>query len=63
MSYSEKKSFDDDVKSGPDAAADSDVAEVYNAAFKEAIVKSDLKAFSRRSFLVDISICVRRINY
>ncbi|KAJ6473126.1 general substrate transporter [Mycena sanguinolenta] len=62
MSYSEKKSFDDDVKSGPDAAADSDVAEVYNAAFKEAIVKSDLKAFSRRSFLLYFIVMVGFLN-
>jgi hypothetical protein len=48
-----KESFEDDVKSGPDTAADGEsIAEVYDPALKAAIVKSDLKGFSRRSFMV-----------
>lgn len=53
--HDEKKSFDDDVKSGSgtvNAQAPVAIAQVYNPALKEAIVKSDLKGFSRRSFMV-----------
>ncbi|KAF8169045.1 general substrate transporter [Mycena galopus ATCC 62051] len=61
--YNEKKSFDDDVKSGPDAAADSEaIAEVYNPAFKAAIVKSDLSGFSRRSFMLYFIVMVGFLN-
>ncbi|KAJ7815940.1 general substrate transporter [Mycena olivaceomarginata] len=58
-----KESFEDDVKSGPDTAADGEsIAEVYDPALKAAIVKSDLKGFSRRSFMLYFIVMVGFLN-
>ncbi|KAJ6579663.1 general substrate transporter [Mycena vulgaris] len=62
--YDEKKSFEDDVKSGSDGAQTSPVAiaEVYNPALKAAIVKSDLNGWSRRSFMLYFIVMIGFLN-
>ncbi|KAJ7499905.1 general substrate transporter [Mycena latifolia] len=62
--YDEKKSFDDDVKSASatDAQAPVAIAEVYNPALKAAIEKSDLKGWSRRSFMLYFIVMVGFLN-
>ncbi|KAJ7342655.1 general substrate transporter [Mycena albidolilacea] len=58
-----KESFEDDLKSGPDTAADGEsIAEVYDPALEAAIVKSDLKGFSRRSFMLYFIVMVGFLN-
>ncbi|KAJ7733328.1 general substrate transporter [Mycena metata] len=60
--HDEKKSFDDsDVKSGSDDGP-TIVAEVYNPNLKAAIVKSDLRGFSRRSFMLYFVVMVGFLN-
>ncbi|KAJ7166086.1 general substrate transporter [Mycena filopes] len=63
--HDEKKSFDEDVKSGSDAAAPQGpviVTEVYNPTLKQAIAKSDLNGFSRRSFMLYFVVMVGFLN-
>ncbi|KAJ7775656.1 general substrate transporter [Mycena maculata] len=65
-SHHDEKSFDNDdsdVKSGSDnAQAPVAIAEVYNPALKAAIVKSDLKGFSRRSFMLYFVVMIGFLN-
>ncbi|KAJ6544360.1 general substrate transporter [Mycena capillaripes] len=63
--HDEKKSFDDDVKSGSDdiqAKGTGAIAEVYNPNLKAAIVKSSLNGFSRRSFMLYFIVMVGFLN-
>ncbi|KAJ7165683.1 general substrate transporter [Mycena crocata] len=62
--HDEKKSFDDDVRSGTttDAQAPAAIAEVYNPGLKAAIAKSDLNGFSRRSFMLYFIVMIGFLN-
>ncbi|KAJ6603053.1 general substrate transporter [Mycena sp. CBHHK59/15] len=60
--HDEKRFFDDYVKSPPSFNEPGAVAEVYNPALKAALVKTELRGFSRRSFMLYFVVIIGFLN-